>query len=105
MSKYGPEKIPYLVVFHTVPGYTQVFFCDPQIFKWYKAFKNGPSKICGRQVLKNLKKGYGLLKQTIISLQIFGRLCSRKFTGSILEYILLNKAPAKTSSQVCMLLV
>ena len=27
-------------------------------------FKNGPSKICGRQPLKNLK-GYGLLKQTI----------------------------------------
>ena len=27
---------------------------------WDKAFKNGPSKICGRQPLKNLK-GYGLL--------------------------------------------
>ena len=26
-----------------------------------KVFKNGPSKICGRQPLKNLK-GYGLLK-------------------------------------------
>ena len=104
MSKYGPEKIPYLDAFHTLPGYTQVFFWDSQIFKWYKAFKNGPSKICGRQVLKNLK-GYGLLKQTIISLQIFGRLCSRKFTWSILEYILLNKAPSKTSPQVCMLLV
>ena len=37
--------------------------------KWVKVFKNGPSKICGRQPLKNLK-GYGLLKQTI-SLQIF----------------------------------
>ena len=35
---------------------------------WDKVFKNGPSKICGRQPLKNLK--YGLLKQTI-SLQIF----------------------------------
>ena len=34
-----------------------------------KAFKNGPSKICGRQSLKNLK-GYRLLKQTI-TLQIF----------------------------------
>ena len=39
------------------------------IDKWGKVFKNGPSKICGRQPLKNLK-GYGLLKQTI-SLQIF----------------------------------
>ena len=30
---------------------------------WDKVFKNGPSKICGRQPLKNLK--YGRLKQTI----------------------------------------
>ena len=28
---------------------------------WNKVFKNGPSKICGRQLLKNLK-GYGLPK-------------------------------------------
>ena len=28
--------------------------------KWDKAFKNGPSKICGRQPLKHLKR-YGLL--------------------------------------------
>ena len=28
--------------------------------KWDKVFKNGPSKICERQPLKNLKK-YGLL--------------------------------------------
>ena len=28
---------------------------------WDKVFKNGTSKICGRQPLKNLK-GYGLLK-------------------------------------------
>ena len=28
---------------------------------WDKVFKSGPSKICGRQCLKNLK-GYGLLK-------------------------------------------
>ena len=47
-------------------------FMKPIIFtrdKWDKVFKNGPSKICGRQPLKKLK-GYGLLKQTI-SLQIF----------------------------------
>ena len=30
--------------------------------KWDKVFKNGPSKICGRQSLKRFK-GYGLLKQ------------------------------------------
>ena len=29
---------------------------------WDKVFKNGPSKICGRQPLKNLK-GYGLLRK------------------------------------------
>ena len=28
---------------------------------WDKVFKNGPSKICGKQPLKNLKE-YGLLK-------------------------------------------
>ena len=28
--------------------------------KWEKVFKNGPSKICGRQPLKNLKE-YALL--------------------------------------------
>ena len=39
------------------------------IIKWVKIFKNGPSKICGRQSLKNLKR-YGLLRQTI-SLQTF----------------------------------
>ena len=36
---------------------------------WAKVFKNGPSKIYGRQPLKNLK-WYGLLRQTI-SFQIF----------------------------------
>ena len=30
-------------------------------YKWDKVFKNGPSEICGRQPLENLK-GYGLLK-------------------------------------------
>ena len=29
---------------------------------WDKVFKNGPSQICGRQSLKNLK-GYGLLNK------------------------------------------
>ena len=36
---------------------------------WEKVFKSAPSKICGREPLKNLK-GYGLVKQAI-SLQIF----------------------------------
>ena len=35
---------------------------------WDKVFKNGPSKICGRQPLKNLK-GHGLYKQ--IALRMF----------------------------------
>ena len=51
---------------------------------WDKVFKNGPSKICERQSLKNLK-GYGLLKQ-IISLNIFWRLSSINFTWPILEF-------------------
>ena len=38
-------------------------------YTWDKVFKNGPSKICERQPLKNLKR-YALLKQTI-SFQIF----------------------------------
>ena len=45
---------------------------------WDKVFKNRPSKICGRQPLKNIK-GHGLLKQTI-SLQISLRLFSTNFT-------------------------
>ena len=36
---------------------------------WGKVFKNGPSKVYGRQPLKNLKR-YGLFKQTIF-LQFF----------------------------------
>ena len=37
---------------------------------WDKVFKNGLSKVCGRQPLNNLKLYCGLPKQTI-SLQIF----------------------------------
>ena len=43
-------------------------FCSKSTI-WDKVFKNGPSKICGRQPLKNLL-GYGVLKQ-ITSLKIF----------------------------------
>ena len=53
-------------------------------FIWVKVFQDGPSEICGRQPLKNLK-WYGLLRQTI-SLQIFWRLSFTNFTWSILEY-------------------
>ena len=35
-----------------------VYFSTTHHLKWNKLFKNGPSKICGRQPLKNLK-GYG----------------------------------------------
>ena len=44
-------------------------FKNPIKVQVLKVFKNGASKICGRQPLKNLK-WYGLPKQTI-SLQIF----------------------------------
>ena len=46
--------------------------------KWVKVLKNGPSKICGSQPLKNLKR-CPLPKQT--------RLSSSNFTWSILEYL------------------
>ena len=46
---------------------TAYYFCNKRSIidirlgsKWDKVFKNGPSKICGRQPLKNLK-WYGLL--------------------------------------------
>ena len=45
---------------------------------WEKVFKNGPSKICGRQSLKNLKC-YGLSKQ------FFKSLSFTNFTWSILD--------------------
>ena len=49
-------------------------------YMWDKVFKSGPSKICGRQPLKNLK-WYSLLKQTI-----FLQISSTNFTWSTLEY-------------------
>ena len=51
---------------------------------WGKIFKNGPSKIFEILPLKNVK-WYGLLGQ-IVSLQMFKRLSSTKFTWSILEH-------------------
>ena len=52
---------------------------------WDKVFKNGPSKICGRQPLK-ITKGMVWLKLTIL-LQNFERLSSTNFTWPILEYL------------------
>ena len=37
------------------------------MFIWDKVFKNGPSKICGRQPLKNLKR-YGLLTGCLLQI-------------------------------------
>ena len=48
------------------------------LYKWEKVFKNGPSKIFGRQSLKILK-WYGLLRQS-----------STNFTWFILEYLVSN---------------
>ena len=48
-----------------------------QKHSWDKVFKIGPSKICGRQPLKNLKS-YGQPKETI-SLQIFLKAVFHKF--------------------------
>ena len=40
------------------------------MYKWDKVFKSRPSKICGRQSLKNLK-GNGLLKELMLLLKYF----------------------------------
>ena len=45
---------------------------------WDKVFKNGPSKISGRQSLKHLK-GYGLLRQTIYIPSNFLKAAFHKF--------------------------
>ena len=45
-------------------------------FIWDKVFKSGPSKICGRQPLKNLN-GYGLLLTWSI-LQYFASYVSKQ---------------------------
>ena len=42
------------------PYFSIAFMLYQSNYIWDKVFKNGPSKICGTQPLKNLK-GYGLL--------------------------------------------
>ena len=64
---------------------------------WFQVFKNGPSKICGRQPLK-------ILKWTI-SLQIFQRLSSTNFTLSILEYLDAYELNVEPIFPLCFLLV
>ena len=53
---------------------------------WDKVFKNRPSKLCGRQPLKNLK-GYGKLKQTI-PFKVFKGCFSQILLGSFLNTLL-----------------
>ena len=36
------------------------------VFIWVQVFKNGPGKICGRQLLKNLKFFKGCLPQILL---------------------------------------
>ena len=52
-------------------------FGDHRLYKWDRVFKSGPSKICRRPPLKNLKR-YVPLKQTISS-QIFLKAVFDKF--------------------------
>ena len=61
----------------TIQLILKLFFCFMSYFSlimrhasfiWSNVFKNGPSKICGRQHLKTLK-GYGLLKRLILKSQ------------------------------------
>ena len=52
---------------------------------WDKVFKNGPSKICGRQPLKYLKR-YGLLEADHTPSN-FLKAVSTNFTWFIPEYL------------------
>ena len=56
----------------------------------YKVFKNGPSKICGRQPLKNMKR-YGLFKQTTSFQMVKGclpQILLRPFLNTFVPYLL-----------------
>ena len=65
MRKYG-MRTPYrllLTIWFKMKRKTdlQTSWCQLISIIWDKVFKSGPSKICGRQALNNLK-GYGLCK-------------------------------------------
>ena len=60
--------------------------CSPHI--WDKVFKNGPSKICGRQPLKNLK-GYGLFKNNfyLVHLNTLSHILQQVSKSNILSHV------------------
>ena len=77
-------------------------------FTYEPVFKNGPSKICGRQPLKNLK-GYGLLKQTIseVVYVTFGNpaICFALYLTGVhfrdeLQYVIVSKKSSVDQSEV-----
>ena len=59
---------------------------------WDKIFKNGPSKICGRQPLKNLK-GYGLLRLSFTNFTWFIRDDFAPYVADLTTLILREKGP------------
>ena len=60
--------------------------------KWVKVFKNGPSKIFGRQSLKNLKS-YVLLKGTLMQIfQIKTMLWTFRIFGPINSWVISPEA-------------
>ena len=63
-----------------INGYYMMFNPPFLLCIWYKVFKSGPSKICGRQPLKNLK-GYGLLKQYMRLLLSSFQYCITNFSN------------------------
>ena len=63
-----------------INGYYMMFNPPLLLCIWDKVFKSGPSKICGRQPLKNLK-GYGLLKQYMWLLLSSFQYCITNFSN------------------------
>ena len=78
LQKHFKFKLPTTILTNILPNFfqniwewllLQITAVQSQRRIWDKVFKNRPSRICGRQPLKNLM-GYALLKQTTL-LQIF----------------------------------
>ena len=53
---------------------------------WNKVFKNGPSEICARQPLKNLK-WYGLLKLFELSKDCLPQISHGPFLNTFIPYV------------------
>ena len=53
------------LAFEQIRGVLFFVISTNNILIWEKVFKSGPSKVCGRQPLKNLK-GYGLLPSNFL---------------------------------------